>query len=138
MPADAYGRAMPRFTVNLIVASIERSLRFYREVLGADVHYADEDFAALRLTGLEFMLHADHAYDAHALYDRLPAPPGRRGAGAELRLLGIDPDEVQRNADAHGAEVVQPVGDRGHGWRDVMVADPDGYVWAVGKVIPDA
>jgi len=27
---------------------------------------------------------------------------------------------------------VQVVGDRGHGWRDVIVAGPDGYTWAVG------
>ena len=55
-----------------------------------------------------------------------------------LRLLGVDPDAVERRAQAFGAAIVQPVGDRGHGWRDVMVADPDGYVWAVGIKLPEA
>jgi catechol 2,3-dioxygenase-like lactoylglutathione lyase family enzyme len=128
-----YGRDLPAFSVNLIVRDIERSLAFYTDVLGATLHYSDPDFAALRLAGVEFMLHADHAYDGHPLYGALDAP--RRGAGAELRVLGVDPDAVQRRAEARGAEVVQPAGDRGHGWRDVTVADPDGYVWAVGVAI---
>jgi len=135
MSAAEYGRGMPAFTVNLIVADVARSLRFYAEVLGAETLYSDEDFAALRLAGLDFMLHADHTYDHHPLYGRLSE--GRtRGAGAELRLLGIDPDRVQKRALSFGAEVLQPAGDRGHAWRDVIVADPDGYTWAVGVLLP--
>ena len=137
MSGAAYGRAMPPFTVNLIVADVGRSVRFYAEVLGAETHYADEDFAALRMAGLEFMLHADHTYDGHPLYERL-ADGNKRGNGAELRLLGLDPDDVEQRARAAGADVVQEAGDRGHAWRDVIVTDPDGYIWAVGRVLPEA
>jgi hypothetical protein len=28
--------------------------------------------------------------------------------------------------------VLHPASDFPHGWRDVMLEDPDGYVWAVG------
>ena len=45
---------------------------------------------------------------------------------------GLDPDAVERRARARGAKVVQPVTTKGHGWREVMVEDPDGYLWAVG------
>jgi len=31
---------------------------------------------------------------------------------------------------------LQPATDFPHGWRDVMVEDPDGYVWAAGVAIP--
>ncbi len=137
MSGAQYGRRMPPFTVDLIVADVARSVRFYADVLGAEIEYADEDFAALRLAGLDFILHADHAYDHHALYGKL-APSGRRGSGAMLRLLGVDPDGVERRARSADAEIVQPVGDRGHAWRDVMVADLDGYVWAVGTLLPEA
>ena len=65
MPADEYGRALSKFSVNLLVRNVAVSLPFYREVLGASVRYADDDFAALSLLGTEFMLHADHAYDHH-------------------------------------------------------------------------
>lgn len=132
--AADYGRSLPPFSVDLLVREIDHSLRFYTEVLGATVHYSDADFAALNLAGVELMLHADHAFDGHALYPRVTAAPVR-GAGAQLRVLGVDPDAVERRALAQGAEVIQPAGDRGHGWRDVMVADPDGYVWAVGVPI---
>ena len=65
MPADEYGRQMPRFTVNLLVRDVTRSILFYERVLGAMVRYRDADFAALELNGAEFMLHSDHTYDRH-------------------------------------------------------------------------
>jgi uncharacterized glyoxalase superfamily protein PhnB len=131
MPGDEYGRGLPHFTVNLIVRDVARSMAFYTNVLGATLRYSDPDFAALQLGSLDFMLHADHSYDAHPLASRLAAG-GLRGTGAELRVLGVDPDALEARAKAYGATVVQPVSDKGHGWREVMVADPDGYVWAVG------
>ncbi len=135
MPADEYGRSLPRFSVNLLVRDVASSLPFYRDVLGAKVHYADGDFAAVNLAGMEFMLHADHTYDHHPLYTRLAAP-GPRGTGAELRVLGVDPDAVEARARAAGATILQPAQDFPHGWRDVMVVDPDGYIWAVGIPLP--
>ena len=134
MPAAEYGRGLPQFTVNLIVRDLARSVAFYRDVLGADVQYYDPDFAALRVSGLEFMLHADHTYDDHPWYGRLVGSEGR-GLGAELRLFGVSPDEVEARARANGATVVQPATDKAHGWREMMVADPDGYVWAIGERI---
>ena len=131
MPADDYGRRLPRFTVNLLVRDVAHSVAFYTGVLGARVHYADPDMAALEVAGLEFMLHADHTYDQHPLASRLAAAEPR-GTGAELRLFGVDPDALEARAKAKGASVVQSAADKPHGWREVMVADPDGYVWAVG------
>jgi uncharacterized glyoxalase superfamily protein PhnB len=131
MPADDYGRSLPAFTVNLLVRDIACSLRFYTQVLGATVHYSDPDFVALKVGGLEFMLHADHTYDQHpwnaALLSSAP-----RGLGAELRLFHVDADKVEAAARAFGATILQPTQDKPHGWRDVIVADPDGYAWAVG------
>jgi catechol 2,3-dioxygenase-like lactoylglutathione lyase family enzyme len=80
MPADEYGRALPKFSVNLLVRSVEKSLLFYREVLGVTVRYSDGDFAALSMLGTDFMLHADHAYDHHPLYALLQAAR-ERGVG---------------------------------------------------------
>ncbi len=133
MPAEQYGRELPKFSVNLLVRDVQASLPFYRDVLGAVVRYADADFAALNLTGAEFMLHSDHTYDHHPLHTRIQGVgPAPRGAGAELRVMGVDPDAVQARAQSAGATIIQPALDFPHGWRDVMVADPDGYVWAVG------
>lgn len=137
MPADDYGRTLPRFSVNLLVPDIARSLLFYRDVLGANVRYADSDFAALQLAGTDLMLHADHSYDRHPLYARLQQPE-LRGTGAELRVMGIDPDALETRARAAGARILQPAADFPHGWRDVILEDPDGYIWAVGITLREA
>jgi len=131
MPADDYGRGMRPFSVNLLVRDLRVSLAFYERVLGAAVRYADDDFAVLKLLDFEFMLHADHAYDHHPVYERLKIP-GLRGTGAELRVFGIDPDLLEQRAREAGATIIQSARDFPHGWRDVMLADPDGYIWAVG------
>jgi uncharacterized glyoxalase superfamily protein PhnB len=133
MPADRYGKQLPKFSLNLLVRDVQKSLPFYRDILGATVHYADEDFAALDLVGFQFMLHSDHTYDHHPLYKKLAsAGDAPRGNGAELRVMGIDPDILEKKARAAGVEVLQPAADYPHGWRDVMLLDPDGYIWAIG------
>jgi uncharacterized glyoxalase superfamily protein PhnB len=133
-PADEYGRGLPKFTVNLMTRNVQRALPFYRDVLGAKVHYADVDFAALEILGTPFMLHADHTYDHHPIAERLKGE-GRRGTGVELRVMGIDPDAAEKRARAADVRVVQEARDFPHGWRDVMLEDPDGYVWAVGVAL---
>jgi len=137
MPGFRYGALLPPLSLNLIVADTERSAVFYRDVFAAEVHYRDVDFAALRVGPAEVMLHADHTHDTHPWFPRLKdgAP---RGIGAQVRVLGMDPDEVERRARAAGATVAVPTQDKGHGWREVLVRDPDGYEWAVGVLIPPA
>jgi uncharacterized glyoxalase superfamily protein PhnB len=135
MPADDYGRGMRAFSVNLLVRDIRVSLQFYERVLGATQRYADDDFAVLKLLDFEWMLHADHTYDHHPLHERLQVP-GPRGTGAELRVLGIDPDALEKRARAAGATIIQIARDFPHGWREVTLADPDGYIWAVGMPTP--
>jgi catechol 2,3-dioxygenase-like lactoylglutathione lyase family enzyme len=132
IPAPEYGALLPQFTVNLIVRDVDASLQFYRQVLRADVHYADRDFAALRVLGAELMLHADHTYDGNPWRGALESGQPR-GLGAELRLLGMNPEQVAERARAANA-LFKEVAARGHGWREVMVQDPDGYVWAVGEI----
>lgn len=131
MSADEYGRQMPDFTVNLLVRDIAKSIAFYRDVLGATVQHSDPDFAAFRAGRLEFMIHVDRTYEKHAWHPELKSGV-RRGLGAELRLFHVDPDEVEKRARAAGAKILQPTQDKPHGWRDVILEDPDGYAWAIG------
>lgn len=135
MSAHEYGRNLPKFSVNLLVRDVGHSLPFYRDVLGCAVRYSDPDFAALSLLGVDFMLHADHAYDHHPLYGPLMAAR-ERGAGAELRFLGVDPDEVEQRAKRTGVVIIQPAKSYPHGWREITLQDADGYIWTVGLPIP--
>lgn len=137
MPGFRYGALLPPLSLNLIVEDIERSVRFYQVVFEAEVHYYDIDFAAVRVGPVEVMLHADHTHDDHPWSPAL-AEGQTRGLGLQLRVLGVDPDGVEARAREIGATIARPASDKGHGWREVLVRDPDGYEWAVGVLIKPA
>jgi catechol 2,3-dioxygenase-like lactoylglutathione lyase family enzyme len=129
--AAAYGRELVGLSLNLLVRDVARSLPFYRDVLGFAVEYSDVDFAALVRDGVRVQLHADHTYDGMPWAERLRAA-GKRGFGAEIRLMGIDPDDAERKARKRGDVVLVATQDTPHGWRDCIIEDPDGYTFAVG------
>ncbi|MCK9486406.1 MAG: VOC family protein [Dehalococcoidia bacterium] len=132
MPGFRYGALLPALSLNLLVQDTERSCNFYRDVFEAEVHYRDIDFAAMRVGPAEVMLHADHTHPDHPWVTRDLAEGAPRGVGAQIRLLGMDPDALFERATAAGAMVVEPPESKGHGWREVLVRDPDGYEWACG------
>ena len=128
MPAPRYARTLKGLTVNLLVRDIAAALPFHRQVLGATLIYSDPDIAVLRGTDAEWMLHADHTYDAHPLHAALVKATSR-GLGAELRLHGRDPDEAEKHARRLGFDVIEASADKAHGLREVFLRDADGYVW---------
>ncbi len=128
VPAPDYGRLLKAFGVNLLVLDVATAVAFAREVLEAEVVYADPDFAVLRAVGAEWMLHADHTYDKHPLYGSLK-DGGHRGVGVELRLHGLDPDAAEARARARGDTVLAGSIDKPHGLRECYIVDPDGYLW---------
>ena len=107
MPGYRYGALLPPLSLNLIVTDTARSVAFYQQVLSAEVHYYDIDFAAMRVGAAEVMLHADHTHEDHPWHETLAAGAAR-GVGAQIRLLGIDPDEVERRAREYGAVIARP------------------------------
>ena len=132
MSAADYGRTLAGLSVNLIVRDVARSLPFYRDVLGLQLLYADPDFAAFERAGARLQLHADHAYSGMPWAARLAREEGKRGLGAEIRILGIDPDAAERRARESGHTILVGTKDWPHGWRDCVLEDPDGYAFAVG------
>ena len=139
MAADAYGRSLTGFTLNLLVRNVPRSVEFCREVMGAQVIYSDADFAVLRRdcrgVTVEWMLHADHTYGDHPLLG-LTGDGVIRGAGAEFRLHGVDPDGAAAAAQRLGHTVLSPPMDKPHGTREAFIADPDGYIWVADVPLP--
>lgn len=128
MDADAYGRSLKGFGVNILVSDVAATLAFLTGVLGVETVYADADFAVCRHGGQEWMLHSDASYHSNPLL-ALTGDGAIRGAGLELRLYGVDPDAAAARAEAAGHSVLQPATDKPHGLREAYIAGPDGYVW---------
>ena len=136
MTAPELGRSLrPGLGVNLLVKDMARAVKFAEEVLWATVTYWDDDFAAVRAHGSEWMLHADHTYDTNPLSGIVKGSEAR-GAGVELRLYGLDPDQAEARARAGGFTVLAGAMDKPHGLRECILIDDDGYVWIPGVPLP--
>jgi lactoylglutathione lyase len=122
---------MPRvqkLTPNLIVSDIERSIAFYRDVLGFAVETTVPDaapfvFAILRNGPVEIFLNAMEP--AIAEYPSLARTP----LGGSLTLFM----EVEQVRSAHEvlarkAPVVMPLEKKWYGVTEFAISDPDGYV----------
>jgi uncharacterized glyoxalase superfamily protein PhnB len=131
MDAADYGRTLRGLGFNLLVRDVPRAVKFVTEVLGATATYADNDFAAMRLGGGEFMFHADHTYRDNPLIGVVKDAEAR-GAGVELRIYGCDPDRAEAAAQAHGHTVLAGAMDKPHGLRECILIDEEGYVWVPG------
>ncbi len=135
MSPDAYGRSLPRGVgINLLVPEIEPMAAFLREVLSANLLYADPDFAALVIEGSPVMLHADHAYLDHRLHG-VVAGIEARGAGVEIRVYGCDPDRAEAAARAMGEVILSGSVDKPHGLRECHIVGPSGYVFVPSVTI---
>ncbi|WP_420346019.1 VOC family protein [Pelagibius sp.] len=126
--ADAYGRSLKGFGINILVRDVARSVAFLTEILEVEAVYAERDFAVCRHRGHDWMLHSDASYHSNPLL-ALTGDGAIRGAGLELRLYGIDPDAAAARAEAAGHTVLQAPADKPHGLREAFLVDPDGYVW---------
>lgn len=125
----AFGAGLPAgLGVNLLVADLERAVRWQAGVLGARVVYWEAHFAVMTLLGSTWLLHSDWSYRGHELRGAVEGVEAR-GAGAELRLYGLDPDAAEARARAAGSVVLSGAVDKPHGLREVHLADPEGYVW---------
>ena len=135
MPSPQYAKLLTGLSVNLLVRDVAASLPFYTEVLGLNCPYNDPDFAALEGgTGVRITLHADHTYDHQAPETARLAALGKRGTGAEIRIMGLDPDHIEERARRRGFTVNVPAQDFPHGWRECRLEDSNGYMFAVGVV----
>ena len=132
MPAPKYSQTLSGLTVNLLVRDVPRSVRFAKTVFGADAVYADPDFAVMRVAtdtcAAEWMLHADHTYNDHPLTGIATGADGR-GASAEFRLHGVDPDDAEARARDAGDTILEGALDKPHGLREAYILDDDGYCW---------
>ncbi|MGI9291896.1 MAG: VOC family protein [Gammaproteobacteria bacterium] len=126
--AEDFGKNLTGFGVNLLVRDVFRSCDFLCQVLGFEVLRQSPDYAILGHHQMLLQLHADHTYSENPLPSLLPEN-GARGAGIELRLYEVDPDQAEARAQAGQYVVLQSTLDKPHGLRECFLLDPDGYCW---------
>jgi catechol 2,3-dioxygenase-like lactoylglutathione lyase family enzyme len=137
MPAPELGRSFRKgLGVNLLMRDVDEGVRFARDVLGATILHADQDFAAIRYGESVWMLHRDQTYRGNVVLGLVDGLEGR-GAGIELRVYGCLPDDAEARARASGFTVLAGSIDKPHGLRECVILDHEGYAWVPGIGIPD-
>ncbi|HEU4340115.1 MAG TPA: VOC family protein [Candidatus Binatia bacterium] len=112
--------------VILIVADLDRALRFYTEVLGLRLGHRSGDYAQLD-TGVTRLA----LYTRRAMGNILGVslePPASNRAAFELGFKVADVDGAFGEVVARGALPVVPPTDRFWGQRTAYVRDPDGHL----------
>jgi len=117
-----------KLTPNLVVADIERSLAFYRDVLGFTVETTVPDaapfvFAIVRSGAVEIFLNAPQP--ALAEY---PALAGRPIGGTLTLFIEVKGIDQSYDALKDRATVVMPLETKWYGMTEFAIADPDGYL----------
>lgn len=128
--APVFGKSLTGISVNLLVRDVLAEVAFLTAVFGLTAHQVSKDFAIIIHDGMAFQLHADGTFARHPLFNLLPES-GPRGAGIELRLHGIDPDQAASRAGAM-ADVMVLAAARdyaAHGLREAVILCPNGYAW---------
>ena len=124
-------------TASFLVESIERSVAFYRDVLGFEVTF--------QTTAPDGKLgHAEVRSGAAAvMFDRLDWSPetanAPRGNGTNLYFdVGdADIDAYFERVRSRGADVAQEIQDQFWGDRHFVIRDPDGYYLSFAKKVRD-
>jgi lactoylglutathione lyase len=110
----------------LFVAEMERSIGFYRDVIGLPFKFANESYAEFGTEGAKFALyarsHLPELIGRAAPSGEAPWPQG------EVAFMVDDVDSEHERLLAAGVRVLAQPTDRPWGERTLHVADPDGNV----------
>ncbi|WP_421724489.1 VOC family protein [Bauldia sp.] len=127
----------PRLMVELHMSDLDRSLRFWRNLLGFGVAFSRPGFVYLeRIEGAQVML-----CQRHGRFETGPMEtPYGRGALFQVYVhnLAVVADALSARAwPLYGdiREVWRRWGDREGGQRELFVQDPDGYLVMVAEHI---
>ena len=118
--------------VILFVADLERSVAFYRDVIGLPFKLRGDGYAEFATQGSRFGLY-DRGRLAELTGQGAEAPDQ---PGGEVVFLVEDVDAEARRLEAAGVTILKGPVDRPWGHRTVHVEDPDGFVVELAVEIP--
>jgi lactoylglutathione lyase len=115
-------------TPNLVVSEMARSVAFYRDVLGFELHQSVPDepplvFAWMKRGDVNVFLN-----EIGAAREEYPGLLSRPIGGTFTMFVVMEGVDALHDAVAGKARIVMPLGDKVYGMREFAVEDPDGYV----------
>jgi lactoylglutathione lyase len=127
MPHSGSSRLPPTLAYAILFAAdLERSIRFYRDVVGVPLRFSTDSYAEFEAEGAKFALYArSHLRELigqEAPPDRAPWPQG------EIAFFVADPDAEHDRLHDAGVAILAPPIYRPWGERTLHVSDPDGNV----------
>jgi lactoylglutathione lyase len=117
--------------VILFVGDLERSIAFYRDVVGLQFRLRGDGYAEFATEGTRFGL-----YERGRLPELIGREPTVSGPGGEVVFLVEDVDAEAERLQAAGAAILSGPVDRAWGHRTLHVEDPDGFVVELAQEIP--
>jgi lactoylglutathione lyase len=118
--------------VILFVADLERSVGFYRDVVGLEFRLHGDGYAEFATEGARFGL-----YDRSRLGELTGQEPAAGGGpGGEVVFLVEDVDAEAERLRRAGAAILKGPVDRAWGHRTLHLRDPDGFVVELAQEIP--
>jgi catechol 2,3-dioxygenase-like lactoylglutathione lyase family enzyme len=130
-PAPSEGILLTHFIVS---ADVERSRRFYADVLGGETVRAGEpSFVALANSWIIINVGGGPTEDKPTVMLETPPDPDRTSSFLNIRVADIQ--GIYADWTARGAEFLTPPQDRGAEIR-CYLRDPDGHLIEVGQTSP--
>jgi lactoylglutathione lyase len=118
--------------VILFVGDLERSVAFYRDVIGLPFRLQGDGYVEFATQGTRFGLYDRNRLDELTGQDSTtPLRPG-----GEVVFLVEDVDAEAERLRGAGATILKGPLDRAWGHRTVHVEDPDGFVVELAEEIP--
>jgi uncharacterized glyoxalase superfamily protein PhnB len=117
-----------KLTPNLVVANVERSVAFYRDVLGFAFAFGVPDqeprvFAAVVRDGIEIFFNLpDPANEDY------PDLRNRPIGGALTQFIEVEEIDALYQQIRGKARIAMPLKDQFYGMREFAIADPDGWL----------
>jgi len=131
-PAPKEGIVLTHFIVS---GDVERSRRFYTDVLGGETVRAGEpSFVQLANSWIIINVGGGPTEDKPTVTLETPPDPNRSSAFLNIRVADIA--SIYAEWSARGADFITPPQDRGAEIR-CYIRDPDGHLIEVGQTNPD-
>ena len=122
--------------LTLFVEDLDSSTAFYRDVLGLQAVYQDEDSTVFDFGNTAINLLQASA--APELIDPAPVAPPDAGARMQLTAWVEDMDTVCDLLQSRGVQLLNEPIDRPWGKRTAAFTDPAGTVWEIAQDIPSS